>query len=261
MKKTAIIFSSVLAGSLLMGAMAFAAGPMWGSRSQGFRGQGMMGRPAVVGTVSAVNGTTLTVASKGFGRMATATAATSYTVDASSATVAKNGATSTVSAIAAGDTVMVRGTVSGTSVTATAIFDGMPGRGKGPGRFGGESSSTSPRPAFPIQGNGQPVVGGTVTAISGSTVTVTNKSNVTYTIDATNAAIVKGGATSTLASVSVNDQVLVQGTVNGTSVAASSILDQGAAPAAENAASPNPGLMGRMFEGVGSFFHRIFGFF
>ena len=80
------------------------------------------------------------------------TTATTYTVDASSATVTKNGAASTVSAIAVGDTVMVQGTVSGTNVTAKTIRDGV-GQGQ---------------PA--IQGNGQPVVAGTVTAINGNSV-------------------------------------------------------------------------------------------
>jgi hypothetical protein len=93
---------------------------------------GMQGRkPGVVGTVSAVNGTTLTVTSKARpnkGSSTTATVATpvTYTVDASNATVTKSGTASSVSAIAVGDTVMVRGTVSGTSVTAKTIMDGMP---------------------------------------------------------------------------------------------------------------------------------------
>ena len=84
---------------------------------------GAHAKNGVMGTVSAVNGTTLTVTSKGFGKSPTAT---TYTVDASSATVTKSGTASSVSVIAVGDTVMVRGTVSGTSVTAKTIMDGMP---------------------------------------------------------------------------------------------------------------------------------------
>ena len=86
-------------------------------------------RPGVTGTVSAISGTTLTVTSKkmerGMNKAGTSTPAASvtYTVDASNATVTKNNTTSTLSAIAVGDTIMVQGTVSGTNVTATTIRD------------------------------------------------------------------------------------------------------------------------------------------
>ena len=131
------------------------------------------------------------------------------------------------------------------------------------GRMWG-SSSTPATP--PFQGNGEPVVGGTVTAINGSTLTVTNKSNVTYSVDGSTATVVKGNVSSSLANVSVNDDVIIQGTVNGTSVTASSIIDQGVAPSG-NASSTHPGagqpggFMGRVFGGIGGFFHHLFGFF
>ena len=44
-------------------------------------------------------------------------------------------------------------------------------------------------------GNGQPIVGGAVTAVSGDTITITNTAGVTYTIDATSASFTKGGVT------------------------------------------------------------------
>ena len=121
---------------------------------------------------------------------------------------------------------MVQGTVSGTKVTATTIRDGvMPGGMKsGTGTGAGKGAPQMPSG---ITGNGEPVVGGNITAINGSTLTITNKSNVTYTIDATNATIMKGNATSTLSNVAVGDSVVVQGTVNGTSVTASTVIDQG----------------------------------
>jgi len=80
--------------------------------------------------------------------------ASTYTVDASSATVLKGDVTgkpaaSTFSAVAVGDTVMVDGTVSGTSVTAKMIIDGpMPkigdhGQGQAPADAGNTTTTTT----------------------------------------------------------------------------------------------------------------------
>ena len=244
------IAGSVLLGSLLLAGTAFAAGPgSW----QG----GMGGRvPGVFGTVSSISGTTLTVTSKGFGQNA---AQTAYTVDASNATVTKNGSASTLSNVSVGDTVMVQGTVSGTNVTATSIRDGMMGRmGKMSGGQKPNMGIASHTPA--IQGNGQPVVGGNVTAVSGNSLTVTNKSNVTYTVDATNATISKTGvASATISNVAVGDSVVIQGTVNGTSIIAASVIDSGMSSAASGSAQPKPrsGFM----SAIGGFFSHLFGFF
>jgi len=166
----------------------------------------------------------------------------------------KNGATSTVSAIATGDTVMVQGTVSGDSVAATMIRDGVvpAGMGKGPG--GGAIAS--------LQGNGEPVVGGSITAISGDTLTVTNKSNVTYTVDATNATVIVKNATSSVADITTGDNVIVQGTVNGNSVTASSVIDQGAATASSGSGASAPmHAMSGVFGAIGGFLQHLFGFF
>lgn len=83
-------------------------------------GERMM--PGVFGTVSAINGTTLTVD----GHSASTTATTTYSVDASSAKIFKGSATTTatISNIAVGDKVVVEGTVTGTSVVAKVIIDG-----------------------------------------------------------------------------------------------------------------------------------------
>ena len=192
-------------------------------------------RPAVVGTVSAVSGKTLTVTSKSMMKPKNSTSTTPapviYTVDASSASVNKNNATSSVSAIAVGDTVMIQGTITGTNVVAKTIRDGLA------------------KPA--IQGNGQPIVAGKVTAVSGNTITITNNSNVTYTIDATNAKI---------SNVAVGDNVIVQGTVNGNSVTASSVIDQKAKIHNNDNSKTRGGMMGNFFGGIGNFFKHMFGF-
>ncbi len=114
----------------------------------GFGGRGMggamMGR-GVHGTVSAISGNTLTVTSTN----PKTSAASTYTVDASGATVLKGDGTakpasSTLSSVAVGDTVSVQGTVSGTSVTAKMIIDGpMPKMGNWNGKKPATTSTTS----------------------------------------------------------------------------------------------------------------------
>ena len=165
-----------------------------------------MGR-GVAGTITAVNGSTITLTGKD---------GTTYTVDATKATISKT-STIDVTGLSVGDTLMVGGTVSGSSVTADHIMDGaMPTGmgGKGPGAMDGK-------------GHG---VMGTVTTVNGSTLTVTEKNGTVYTVDAANAKVMKGTegskpAASTLSSVAVGDTVGVRGTVTGTSVTATDIMD------------------------------------
>lgn len=263
-----------IVASLAIAVPVFAQGPstmMKGGNEGGMRADMV---PGVSGTVSAVNGTTLTVTSRSMrgewangtstkARMGTATT-TVYTVNASAATVYKNGATSTISGIATGDTVMVEGTVVGTNVTATIIRDGM-AAGKGSGKDSGrDASSTFPTSTSLIQGNGEPVIGGNITAISGTALTVTNASNITYSVDASKATIVKGGATSTIANLAVGDSVVVQGTVNNTSVTAASVIDQGAkdknSSSTESDKPASHGGFGGFFGAIGGFFSHLFGF-
>lgn len=245
---------------------------------------GAMKGDRIFGTVSAVNGNTLTV--NGTMRMmrwspwkkgkvdasSSSTAQIVYTVDASNAKIYKGSATTTVTVadIAIGDTVVVQGTVSGTAVTAIVIRDGAfprptgrPVMSSGGRRFDRGASST---PA--MQGNGEPVVGGNVTAISGTTLTITNASNVTYTINAASTTIIKNGTSSALSNIGVGDSLMVQGTINGTSVTASSIIDQGersgnASSLSNASASKSHGIgggFGGFFGAIGGFFRHLFGF-
>ncbi len=226
------------------------------------RGLGRMGmmKPAIIGTVSAVNANILTVSGHlGFSERTAAT--TTFTVDATNAKVRKANATSTVSSIVVGDMVMIQGTVSGNNVTATVIRDGITTRG--PGR-GNKDGTTTPN-TFPVQGNGQPVVAGTVSSISGSTITITNKSNVTYTVDAGSAKILKGPNPISISNITVGDNVIVQGSVNGTSITASTVIDQLKPVAKVNQGNSNANNEGRperqgVLGGIGQFFAHLFGF-
>lgn len=251
---TALVAGSALIGSLALAPIAFAAEPITPNQNHG-----TFQRPLVVGTVTSVSSNMLTVTVQGFGRgrmmHTTSNKPTTYTVNASGATVTKNGSISTVSAIAVGDRVMVQGTESGTTLTATVIRDGVPARPND------EKSIAAPNNMMAtITGNGEPVIGGSITAVSGTTLTVTTKSGTAYTVNATSAKINKANATSTIESIAMGDSVIVQGTVNGTSVTASSVIDGGATPAATTVGTPAPVHRG-FFGAIGGFFTRLFGFF
>lgn len=258
-----LIASSAVIGSLALAGTAFAAS----SNGLG-HGGATMPRPAIVGIVASISGTgnTLTVNSKNWQRSGTTTPTTSttYTVDATNATVTKAGASSSVSAIAVGDQVMIKGTVTGTNVVAIAINDG---KGKvGRPEMSGQKSKTGTTSNMPaITGNGQPVIGGTVMVNSDGTLTVTTKSGVIYAVTvASTATISKMGVTgtATIANVVNGDNVVIQGTVNGTSVTASSVIDQGTTPSKPSISGSPEGTEthGGFFGAVGGFFSHLFGF-
>ena len=227
--------------------------PMMGNR---------VGQPEVIGKVTAINGTTLTVQSVKRGirveSVSTSTAPSVFTVDASNARVLKANATSTLSDIAVGDNIIVQGKLSGTNVTAAIIHD-APAIGKNNSSRGSE---------LLMQGNGQPVVIGDITSVSGNSIVISNKSNVSYTVDVSSASILKQGiaGTTTVSSLTVGDGVIVQGVINGNSVSASSVIDRGATSsvtdlnASTTTKQAKPGIVSGIFTSVGSFFSRLFGF-
>lgn len=245
-------------------ASADTSAPKAGAAPRG-RGDIMsMHKRGVLGTVTVISGNTVTITSKQFaphqkGTPPTATPAAptivTYTIDATSATVKKTGAASSVSNIAVGDMIIVEGTVNGTTITATTIEDGF---GKGMGMKGEKDSA--PLANLPT-GNGQPIIGGSVTAITGNTITVTNTAGATYTVDATNAKFIKPEiASATIANISVGDSVIVQGAVNGTAVTAASVIDKGAKPAKSANGSTAQVPAKGFFGGIGGFFAHLFGF-
>jgi hypothetical protein len=100
-------------------------------------------------------------------------------------------------------------------------------------------------------------------SVTGNTIIITNKSNVTYTIDATNVKFVKANAISAIGSVLIGDTVIVQGTVTGQNVIASSIIDNGVTSTQSITQTQMRHQKGRgsFFVGIGNFFHNLFGFF
>ncbi len=241
-KYSFLLVTGLIALSFLVTTSAFAQ-----TNSNGV-GRGMMNRggqgPVISGTVLTVSGNTITVSAKrGLGDKNNSTV-TTYTVDATNAKVTKNGTASTVSAIVVGDKLSVQGTITGTNIVAKNIRDGV----------------VQP----PIRGNGQPIVAGKITAISGNSITITNSSNVVYTVDVATAKLVVRGVTSpTISSLAVGDNVVVQGTVNGNNITASSVIDQKVKQAVSDDNSGNQKSetgMGGMMRGIGNFFKHMFGF-
>ena len=240
------------------GMMRFSNDDNRGEKGERENERGMM-RPYVSGTVLSINGNTITISGKPLTKSdddqdKTKTSVT-YTVDATNAVVIKNKTISKVSDILVGDTVKIQGTVNGTNITAVSIRDGVMMSEKGAENRGKEKMASS-TPI--IVGNGQPIVGGIISAISSSTITITNKSNVVYTVNTSNAKIVQGKNTILLSNLAVGDSVIVQGTVNGTAITASSIIDQN--KPAKTESDENKDMRKGFFGGMGQFFARLFGF-
>ena len=205
------------------------------------------------GTVSAVNGTSITVIGRARpNEKNTQGASMTYTANATNAKVRKNNSNSSVSSITVGDTVMIQGTLHGTNIVATLIQDGI---------FVQKNDRLrNQEKMFAINGDGKPVIGGTVNAVNGAIVSITNKGNITYTIDTTNASITKMGTRTPVSRIAVGDEVLVQGTINGSSIVASSVIDQGTATAQTTTGTktlqkPKFGFFGS----VNNFFSKLFG--
>ena len=226
-----------------------------------YRGNGEVSKidmkSAFVGKVVSINGTSITmtvVGHKNLQNKATSTLTTpiTYTVNASNATVFKKNATTTLSSILVGDRIVVQGTVNGTNIVATTIRDNN--------KLEKDDKATSTPPAF--VGNGQPIVAGKIVTVSGNSITVTTASNITYTVDATNAKILKGSSTIAVGNLVAGDTVVIQGAINGSSVTATTIMDKGVVnPVNPPANSGDKGqARGGFFGGIGKFFMSMFGF-
>ncbi len=198
---------TLLAGGALAGYATLASAQSEGAGS-GKAMLGQMGKrgPHVHGDVTAVNGTMITVADERSG--------TTFSVDASSAIFKKmsEGAaptTVTIAEIAVGDEISARGTISGTTLTATHVMEGESmGMGRGMGKGQGR------------HGDG---VMGTVSSVNGSVITLQGRDGQTYTVNAGNTSVQKMVAGS-LTDVQVGDMIGVHGTKDGTTVTATEIM-------------------------------------
>ncbi|MEI6041991.1 MAG: hypothetical protein WCQ00_00255 [bacterium] len=294
-KKISLVTSSLALVASMMIASSSSADSITNTRPQGMTGRGVAPygvnknavRPVAMGAVTSINGSTITIAGRQVSfseRSSSSTpssAVVTYTVDATNAVVTKGNASSTVSSIVVGDNIVVMGTVSGTNIVATTIFNSVRGPANGQGKElqnsgqdsrqngGQKTGNRNPRNGTSTQpgiiGNGQPVVAGKIVTINSNSITITTSGNLTYTIDVANAKITLGQAISDISKLTIGDMVVVQGTINGSSVTASTIMDRGnsngPSGTATGSANTNPtnGVKG-FFGGVGQFFMHMFGF-
>lgn len=163
------------------------------------------------GQITAINGNILTVLGKD---------GKTYTVDATSAVVTVSGQSSTLSALAVGNQIMVQGQPSSqdaTQITAQTIREGMMNRGgfKGNGQYSNKTSSSNlnSKRTQKISANQMFNQVLTVTTINGTSITATGQDGTTvYTVDLNNAKLVrKFGASSSVAEISVGDSIRVFG--------------------------------------------------
>jgi hypothetical protein len=193
------------------------------------------------GTITGVDGSTITVdATDANGGSST------VEVTTDSDTRVTEAVAGTVSDIAVGDTVMVEGSTSGTSIAATAIRDvgdqaigagamgaqppddgsaptGAPGGGEMPN--GGQAPSGDQSGQVPP--NGRPGGGqgtfGTVTAVDGSTITIEMQDGTTMTVSTASDTTVTVTREISVADLVTGDTISVTGTTSGSTVAATSI--------------------------------------
>ncbi len=269
MQKKHLFYFGAMALALLIAGSVSAAVPgpggfAPGNRPMGAPGQRIAQGPIISGAVTAISGTTITLSGRqGFGPNASAT--TTYAVDAGAAAFNKfaqgtNGRPTstaiTIADIQVGDEITVRGSVSGTDVTAKQITDGQIGGGPiafrsnaGPGgnRPNGANPNGRPATSTPRNGNFNNHFTGTITSIDNTTITITGRmpggnnqtAGTSYAVDAANAKITSGfGAnlqTLAIADLSVGDQIEASGTISGTTITATAITKI-AKPAAPSAA-------------------------
>jgi hypothetical protein len=208
MKNKHILIGAILLLSFVIGTPVFASdggnqgffGRLFSQVGNLFQGKhkGAMKKPAdmgaIMGTVTVVAGNTITISGVN---------GITYTVDATNAEIMKGGVTTPVSGLVVGDVLMVRGTISGTTVTAKLIADNFP------------------RPDD--QDDENDGIKGAVTQITGTTITIQGKNNTIYTVNATSAEVKKDGVVVPITTIVVGDMLRVEGTLSGTTVTATKI--------------------------------------
>lgn len=214
------VVAAVIAGGAVFGINAVSSHSA-SSASQTSSAAGGLGRfgMGTRGTITAINGKTITVkTSSGTTKVTTATSTT--------VSMAKAG---TVSDIATGDQVMVLGTTSGTKIAATQIIDtgktGSAATGQAPAGFPGGGAPPNGAGGAPSGGTGPPT-SGTVIKVSGSTITVKGTDGKTYTVSSGSTTTVAIEATGSLSDLATGDTVQVMGrTGSGGAVTAARIVD------------------------------------
>ncbi|HRY91581.1 MAG TPA: DUF5666 domain-containing protein [Candidatus Gracilibacteria bacterium] len=168
------------------------------------KGWDIENKGVVMGKITAINGSTLTISSTQMARPAknntagatasntTSTTAKTYTVNAASATVKIDNETSTLSKLAVGNQILVKGTASSsdsTQITAQIIHS--------------QSEAFLNRTHYRLIGK--------ITAVSGNTLTVLDDNGTSYTVNSTDAKVTINGTDSTVSKLAVGDTIMVGG--------------------------------------------------
>jgi len=217
MSKRIILTSGIIIVSLAFSATAFASETM--HRTRNFQTK----TPAVIGTVSSINGESITLNTrKGI----------LYTVDASNAMITKSDSQIKVSDITNGDTLMVVGNIVDNSVSATKIVDGIVKNANfKANHFTGKIVSVNGA-TFTIQSVGKKQPATETIKVDGNTVFTKDKQTVSLSSLSSGQTVVvtgtKDGSVITAASVSVvvnKAGTRVSGTVEAVSNSAVSLKD------------------------------------
>lgn len=198
----------------------------------GTGGQAMPGGPGASGEITAIDGTTLTVASTDPMSQETS----DVTVETSDATTVTESVDATIDDVAVGETVRVVGESSDGAVTASQVVVGAD-LAAGPGAgFGGTPPAGMTPPADgslpegvqpPTGGAGPGAFGrgttGTVTAVDGTTMTVEAEDGTTTTVTLTDDTTYTVNKTISVDDLAVGDTVMVRGTATNDVVAADTI--------------------------------------
>jgi len=143
--------------------------------------------PTVSGSVTGVSGNIIYL---------TGTSGTNYTVDATSAKIRKAGATIVVSSILSGDSLSVRGTLTGTNVVATSIMDGVLAAGANGQAWSANRANFS---------------AGTITALNNPSFTM-QTGTTTVTVNTNSSTIFKNANTAaSFANLAIGQRVYVNG--------------------------------------------------
>jgi hypothetical protein len=204
-----------LTASLILGGSALAASPSpahppihrtastvayhvgTGSRKNSPRPGGQL----VTGTVASVSGSVITLTAKNGG---------SYAVNAASAKIMKSGATVDITSILPGDLLMARGTLSGLSMTATTIVDGVMQKPVG---------TAGVKPGAVLGAHG---LMGSISAINGTSLTLTlrarkGRTSVTQNVLTSGSTVVtKDKVAATFADLATGQNVTITGTKDAT---------------------------------------------
>ncbi|MEZ5179968.1 MAG: DUF5666 domain-containing protein [Acidimicrobiales bacterium] len=232
------------------GGSVAAAGPGGAAAVAGYGGPGGMGFPGgmgTTGTISAIDGSTITVEATAFGSSET----TTMTVETSGDTTVTESVAGTVSDLAAGDNVVVMGATADGVVTAERIVDsgdvaaagpgmgprpdgdgdaqgggtgmGLPGRTASESGSGSSSGAPAGAPAGGPDGDrGVPTMG-TISSIDGDTVVVATADGTKVTVKTSDATTVTVTRAISVEDLAKGDTIMVTGTTSGTTVTAESI--------------------------------------